>query len=295
MQSCRTQPDPVSPRSTTTVRPQWRRGAARRRCHGVAPAARSAPERAPRALAPARLDRNLHDAPHRSHPHPDGTLMPGVMVAAARSRPGRSHGRTAGARPRPPRLRSSGSRPRRKGCVDIASSSRPSSSTDSPPAWQPRCAGCARCSMAIGIAPDTFDLADAIDPVVACARASGLDVRVSVPRGIEVVGRRDTTAQVVLGLLDNARRHAPGSPVGVRALGVGRRGRRCVVEDRGTGIPGSVARAHLRTGGARRRERRLRVGPLHRPTTDDRAGRVDRRPLRRGGGTSFVLRFRRAG
>ena len=102
-----------------------------------------------------------------------------------------------------------------------------------------------------GTAPGTFDLVDAIDPVVACGRASGLDVRLSVPRGIEVIGRRDTTAQVVLGLLDNARKHAPGSPVDVRASVSPRRGDALRRGSR-HGDPWSLARARLRTGGARR-------------------------------------------
>jgi signal transduction histidine kinase len=66
--------------------------------------------------------------------------------------------------------------------------------------------------------PSTFDLAEAVGPVIACSRASGLDVRCWVPRGIRVVGDRHRTAQVVLGLLDNARSHAPASPVEVRAI-----------------------------------------------------------------------------
>ena len=87
-----------------------------------------------------------------------------------------------------------------------------------------------------GAAAEPFDLGAAIDPVVASGRASGLCVLLSVPRGIDVVGRRDTTAQVVLGLLDNARRHAPGSPVVVRAT-VSRDAATLLVEDRGPGIP----------------------------------------------------------
>ncbi len=88
-------------------------------------------------------------------------------------------------------------------------------------------------------APSTFDLGEAIGPVIACARASGLDVRCSVPRGIDVHGIRDTTAQVVLGLLDNAGKHAPSSPVEVRAREL------CgttalYVEDRGSGVAGSL-------------------------------------------------------
>ena len=63
----------------------------------------------------------------------------------------------------------------------------------------------------------TFDLDEVLGPVVASAQASGMDVRCSVPRGIAVVGNGDRTAQVVVGLLDNARKHAPASPIEVRA------------------------------------------------------------------------------
>ena len=80
-----------------------------------------------------------------------------------------------------------------------------------------------------------FDLAEALEPVVASARASGLGCAGSVPRGIAVVGDDYRTAQVVLGLLDNARQHAPGSTIEVRAREL------CgkvalYVEDRGRGI-----------------------------------------------------------
>jgi signal transduction histidine kinase len=82
----------------------------------------------------------------------------------------------------------------------------------------------------------TFDLGEAIEPVVACMRATGVDVRCSVPRGIAVIGNRYRTAQVVLGLLDNARQHAPLSPVEIRTREL------CgavalYVEDRGSGVP----------------------------------------------------------
>ena len=127
-------------------------------------------------------------------------------------------------------------------------------------------------------APSTFDLGEAIGPVIACARASGLDVRCSVPRGIDVHGIRDTTAQVVLGLLDNAGKHAPSSPVEVRATralphdcalrgGPRERGRRL------------LARARVRAGRVPRRQRRFGPRPLRRPAPHGRAGRDDRTPL----------------
>jgi signal transduction histidine kinase len=88
-------------------------------------------------------------------------------------------------------------------------------------------------------AATTFDLGEALGPVVACGRASGADVRCSVPRGIAVVGDGYRTAQVVVGLLDNARQHAPASPIEVRAREL------CgkvalYVEDRGSGVSGSL-------------------------------------------------------
>src|SRR5829696_7135160 len=59
----------------------------------------------------------------------------------------------------------------------------------------------------------TFDLGDALAAVLACARATGLDVRSSVPSGIHVEGRPDSTAQIVVALLDNVRQHAASSSV----------------------------------------------------------------------------------
>ena len=85
--------------------------------------------------------------------------------------------------------------------------------------------------------PRAFDLADALRPVIACARSSGLEVRSSIPRGIEVEGRREDTAQAALILLDNARKHAAPSAVDVRATVCGR-ATTLYVEDRGTGVGG---------------------------------------------------------
>ncbi len=100
--------------------------------------------------------------------------------------------------------------------------------------------------------PETFDLHDAIAPVLTCARAEGLDVRSTVPRGIEVAGSADSTAQVVLALLTNAQRHAPGSPVEVRVSTVD--GVDVYVEDRGPGVPESlqerVFERHMRAVGS---------------------------------------------
>lgn len=83
--------------------------------------------------------------------------------------------------------------------------------------------------------PCVFDLAEAVRPVIACARSSGLEVRGSIPSAIDVVGRRDDTAQAVLILLDNARKHAAPSAVDVRATVCGG-ATTLYIEDRGSGI-----------------------------------------------------------
>ncbi len=140
--------------------------------------------------------------------------------------------------------------------------------------------------------PTTFDLSDAIAPVLACARASGLEIVSMLPGGIIVHGGPDRTAQVVVALLDNARRHAPGSPVEVRAIAYGDVAE-LYVEDRGPGI-GDRAPERIFGRGVRgddssgsglglfiaRRVMNAQGGSIG----------VDRRP---GGGASFVLRFRR--
>ena len=98
--------------------------------------------------------------------------------------------------------------------------------------------------------PETFDLHDAIAPVLTCARAEGLDVRSTVPRGIEVAGSADSTAQVLLALLTNAQRHAPGSPVEVRAIDSRRR--RCLCRGPRAGSPRVAPGASVRAAHAKR-------------------------------------------
>lgn len=100
------------------------------------------------------------------------------------------------------------------------------------------------------VPPSTFDLGDAIRRVVACANASGLEIRFFVPPGVEVEGRKESAAQVLVALLDNVRRHAE-SPVDVRVA---------VLDDVVDVI--------------------------------EQGGSICVRP-RRGGGTTFVLRFKR--
>ena len=89
------------------------------------------------------------------------------------------------------------------------------------------------------VAQAKFDLRGAFLPVLTCARADGLDVRSSVPDGVEVVGIPDRAGQVLLALLTNAKIHAPGSPVEIRAI-VANGEVSVYVEDRGPGIPASL-------------------------------------------------------
>src|SRR4051794_16445623 len=91
-----------------------------------------------------------------------------------------------------------------------------------------------------GEAPSTtFDLADTIAPVLACARASGQDVRSSVPNGIRVEGRPHSTAQIVVALLDNVREHASSSPVDI-AVALDDDTVTLRIADRGPGIDPAV-------------------------------------------------------
>ena len=129
-----------------------------------------------------------------------------------------------------------------------------------------------------GIAPGTFDLGDAIDPVVACAAGVGSGRArlgaarhrghrpAATPRRRSCWASWTTPAGTPL-----AHRSACAPRCPCDAVDALRRGSR-------PGDPWSLARAHLRTGGARRRQRRLRAGPVHRPASDDGAGRVDQRP-----------------
>ena len=142
------------------------------------------------------------------------------------------------------------------------------------------------------VTPCTLDLGDAIRPVVACARASGLDVTFFLPPGLEVEGCRESAAQVLVALLDNVRRHAASSAVGLR-VAVRDDVVDVYVQDRGPGIPAPV-RCHVFERGMTGAESAGSGLGLHiadRLMTEQ-GGSISVRP-RRGGGTTFVLRFRR--
>jgi signal transduction histidine kinase len=142
------------------------------------------------------------------------------------------------------------------------------------------------------VTASTFDLGDAIRPVVACARASGLDVTFFLPPGVEVEGGRESAAQVLVALLDNVRQHAPWSPVEIR-IAVLDDLVDVFIEDRGPGIPAPVRGRLFERGvtGGESPGSGLGLHIAHRLMTDQ-GGSISMRP-RRGGGTTFVLRFRR--
>jgi two-component system sensor histidine kinase PrrB len=140
---------------------------------------------------------------------------------------------------------------------------------------------------------DRFDLAEAIDPVIACARASGLEVRSSLRRGTCVEGCLASTAQVVLTLLDNARQHAAPSPVDVRATLHGEVAA-LYVEDRGKGLAGLSPERLFDRGVRGDDSNGSGLGLfIARRLMSEQGGSIAVRP-RVGGGASFVVRFRRA-
>lgn len=139
----------------------------------------------------------------------------------------------------------------------------------------------------------SFDLREAVMPVVSCTRAHGLTVLVDIPAGLEVEGVPESTAQVVLALLTNARCHASGSDVELRAEpGEGQIA--LYVEDRGPGVPDRLAGlAFERTAqGARGHGSGLGLFVARRLMEDQR-GSIDVR-RRHGGGSSFVVRLPRS-
>jgi signal transduction histidine kinase len=142
------------------------------------------------------------------------------------------------------------------------------------------------------VTPSTFDLGDAIRRVVACAKASGLDVAFFLPPGVEVHGDRQSAAQVLVAVLDNVRQHAESSPVDVR-VAVLDDVVDVFVEDRGPGIPALLRRRVFERGvcGEETGGTGLGLHIAHRLMTDQ-GGSISVRP-RRGGGTTFALRFKR--
>jgi signal transduction histidine kinase len=83
--------------------------------------------------------------------------------------------------------------------------------------------------------PAPFRIADAIVGVVAAERLYGVDVAVSVPPGLNAFGDLSGTAEIMQTLLENARFHAPGAAIEVRAARVGDVVEIAIVDD-GPGI-----------------------------------------------------------
>ena len=135
-----------------------------------------------------------------------------------------------------------------------------------------------------------FDLRGALMPVIACAHADGLRVEVDVRTGVDVAGSREGTSRALLSLLDNARVHAPGSRVSVRAV-VGAHEVAVHVDDRGPGVPATL-RGFLFERGARGATSEGSGLGLHvaRRLMEQSGGSMAHEP-RAGGGSSFVMRL----
>ena len=91
-----------------------------------------------------------------------------------------------------------------------------------------------------------FELTDALIPIIAVHQLSGSPIQVDLG-ALRVLGRPKATATVVDNLLRNARTHAPGARVSVRAV---YRGTivTVVVEDDGPGIPAAECERVLQPG-----------------------------------------------
>lgn len=137
-----------------------------------------------------------------------------------------------------------------------------------------------------------FDLLDAIKPVMSCARADGMDVRSTVPSATAVEGGREATAQVLLALLTNAKQHAPGAPVELKAV-LDDHEVRLYVEDRGPGIEESLRACVFEPGVRSADSGRSGFGlSIARRLMAEQGGSIAL-AARPECGTSFVLRFPR--
>jgi len=132
------------------------------------------------------------------------------------------------------------------------------------------------------------DLADALTPVVVAERELGADLAADL-HGVTVRGRPTDVATVVSALLVNARRHAPGSPVVLRAERSEGEAR-VYVEDRGPGVPLEQREAIFERGeraGATTAGTGLGLYTAHRLVSE--MGGTLQVLARAGGGASFVL------
>lgn len=83
--------------------------------------------------------------------------------------------------------------------------------------------------------PQTYWMHEVLEPMLTVCAASGQVVSWDIPADLHGVGQSDDVVQIVHGLLTNANRHAPGSPVDVLVRSIA--GFAVIrVEDRGPGV-----------------------------------------------------------
>ncbi|MDA8044614.1 MAG: HAMP domain-containing sensor histidine kinase [Actinomycetota bacterium] len=85
----------------------------------------------------------------------------------------------------------------------------------------------------------SFVLSRQLAPLFAAERAQGTTLRADIPSHLVVLANPEKAYEIVATLLDNARRHAPGSVVDVSASGDGP-SIVISVQDRGPGLPATV-------------------------------------------------------
>jgi two-component system, OmpR family, sensor kinase len=98
-----------------------------------------------------------------------------------------------------------------------------------------------------GSGAPSYDAADVVTELAVLRRAAGTDIEVETDGDLRVTGERDALAQALTNLLANCERHAPGSPVRIRAR---RRELDVVVDvrDEGPGIPVGAEKRVLERG-----------------------------------------------
>lgn len=136
-----------------------------------------------------------------------------------------------------------------------------------------------------------FRLLEVLAPVVVSEQTRGAEIEIEVPMGLMVVGDPERTYEVFSTLFDNARRHAPGSDVGVKAVLAERDGRvRIAVEDHGPGLPAGAEELIFERGWSTSADGVGKGIGLYfaRRLMEEQAGSL-RAENRSGGGARFVL------
>jgi signal transduction histidine kinase len=135
----------------------------------------------------------------------------------------------------------------------------------------------------------TFLLSQQLAPLLAAERAQGTEVRADVPRELVVLANAEQTYEIVATLLDNARRHAAGSPVEVYAQG---QGDEVIISvaDWGPGFPpGAAEKMFTRGWTTSAKGEGMGIGLyLARKLTEEQGGRLTA-SHRVGGGACFLL------